>query len=113
MVIADDGGSAIHIANGQFDPAIVVEPVIFTPDFQPFRAGGSLEDCHIRRGDLLLDIQPGVNSADQFPSNPLGQLHIHLAFLLKFTVTIRTDNTDFFCGSDNSPATGANILPGT
>lgn len=44
VVIADNRGSAIHIANGQLDPAIVVEPVIFTSDFQPFRAGGSLEE---------------------------------------------------------------------
>lgn len=40
----------------KLDPAIVVEPVVFTPDFQPFRAGGSLEDCHIRRGGFLFDV---------------------------------------------------------
>ena len=106
VVIADNGGSSIHIGNGQLDPAIVVEPVVFTPDLQPLRAGGSLEDCHIRRGGFLLDIQPGVNPADQFPSLPLGQLHIHLDFLLKFNFTFGTDHMNLFGGPDNGSATG-------
>lgn len=54
-----------------------------------------------------------VNPADQFPNAPLGQLHIHLTFLLKFNITFSTDHMNLFGGPDNGSATGTNILPGT
>lgn len=62
-------------------------------------------------------IKGRLNNIHQFlpiKEGPHGfPLFSHLDFLLKFTITIRTDYMNFFGGSDNGPTTGTNILPGT
>ena len=62
-------------------------------------------------------VKGGLNNIHQlFPikERPHGfPLSSHLDGLLKFNITVSADHKNLLCGSDNGPATGANILAGT